>query len=189
MASEDRRRPRADLPLRGYRRSACCRRRRCRGSRAWTTSRAARSTPIYWPQEPVELAGKKVAVIGTGATGHPGDRRDRRQGRRAHRVPAPAELERAAQQRPDLRRGDGRHPRALRRDLRRLRPHARRLRARARSPRLLRGHARGAAGAVGQALRRAGLRHLAQPISARSSWTRRPMPSSPNTSPTESAGA
>ena len=30
---------------------------------------------------------------------HPGDRRDRRQGGRAHRVPAPAELERAAQQR------------------------------------------------------------------------------------------
>ena len=23
----------------------------------------------YWPQEPVEMAGKKVAVIGTGATG------------------------------------------------------------------------------------------------------------------------
>ena len=41
---------------------------------------------------------------------HPGDRRDRRQGGRAHRVPAPAELVRAAQQRADLRRGDGRHP-------------------------------------------------------------------------------
>ena len=95
---------------------------------------------------------------------HPGDRRDRRQGGRAHRVPAPAELERAAQQRADLRRGDGRHPPALRRDLRHLRPHAGRLRARARPPRLLRGDARGAAGAVGQAVRRAGLRHLARQL-------------------------
>ena len=57
---------------------------------------------FHWPHEPVELAGKKVAVIGTGATAHPGDRRDRRQGRRAHRVPAPAELVRAAEQQPDL---------------------------------------------------------------------------------------
>ena len=34
---------------------------------------------------------------------HSGDRRDRRQGRRTHRIPAAAELERAAQQQPDLR--------------------------------------------------------------------------------------
>ena len=48
---------------------------------------------------------------------HPGDRRDRGQGRRADRVSAAPELERAAQQRPDLRTGDGRHSLALRRDL------------------------------------------------------------------------
>ena len=40
-----------------------------------------------------------------------------------------AELERAAQQLGDLGGGDGRHPRALRRDLGGLRPHPRRLRA------------------------------------------------------------
>ena len=92
---------------------------------------------------------------------HPGDRRDRRQGRPSHRVPAAAELERAAQQWTDLGRRDGRHPRALRRDLRGLRAHARRLRARARPAWLLRGHPRGTGGALGQALRRAGIRHLA----------------------------
>ena len=88
---------------------------------------------FYWPHEPVELAGKRVGIIGTGATAI------QVIGEIADKVgeltvfPAAAELERAAQQRPDLRRGDGRHPRALRRDLRRLRPHARRLRARART--------------------------------------------------------
>ena len=119
---------------------------------------------------------------------HPGDRRDRRQGGRAHRVPAPAELELPAQQRADLRKRDGRHPPALRRDLRRLRALARRLRARARPPRLLRGEPRGAAGAVGQALRRARASASGWRTSARSSPTRRPMPSSPSTSPSASAG-
>ena len=82
----------------------------CRGSKGMDSFKGRSFHTFHWPHEPVELAGKKVAVIGTGATAHPGDRRDRRQGRRADRVPAPAELERAAQQRPDLRRGDGRHP-------------------------------------------------------------------------------
>ena len=38
-----------------------------RGRRA--RSRASRSTPRTWPHEPVSFAGKRVAVIGTGATG------------------------------------------------------------------------------------------------------------------------
>ena len=93
---------------------------------------------------------------------HPGDRRDRRQGRRAHRVPAPAELERAAQQRADLR--DARWPTSAAR-------YDEIFAACARTPGGFvhepdrRGFyevtPRGAAGAVGQALRRAGLRHLA----------------------------
>ena len=77
---------------------------------------------FHWPHEPVDMAGKRVAVIGTGATGIQviGEIADKVGD--AHRVPAPAELERAAQQRADLRGRDGRHPPALRRDLRRLRP-------------------------------------------------------------------
>ena len=74
----------------------------------------------YWPHEPVEMTGKKVAVIGTGATAHSGHRRDRRQGRRTHGVPAPAELERAAQQQPDL--GCRRWPTSARATTRSLRP-------------------------------------------------------------------
>src|SRR5207302_413449 len=60
---------------------------------------------------------------------HSGDRRDRGQGRRVDRVPAPAELERAAQQQSDLKRRDGRHPLALRRDFCGLQTYAWRLRA------------------------------------------------------------
>jgi len=46
----------------------CSLRRLCRDWKASKTSR-----PLlphhYWPHDPVDLAGKKVAVIGTGATG------------------------------------------------------------------------------------------------------------------------
>ena len=90
-----------------------------------------------------------------------GDRRDRRQGRRAVRVPAAAELVRSAAQRRDLRRRDGRHQDPLRRDLRHLRADAGRLHPRAGPAAVLRGATRGAAGDVGEALRRAGVRHLA----------------------------
>ena len=116
---------------------------------------------FHWPHEPVELAGKKVAVIGTGATGI------QVIGEIADKVGELTVFQRRPNWSAPLNNGpisdagDGRHPLALRRDLRGLRAHARRLRARARPPRLLRGDARGAAGAVGQALRRARLRHLA----------------------------
>ena len=56
-----------------------------------------------WPHEPVSFAGKRVAVIGTGATGGAGDHRDRQDGRPPHGVPAHAELVRAAAQQPDRR--------------------------------------------------------------------------------------
>ena len=37
--------------------------------RRWTRSRGQSFHTFYWPHEPVDMAGKKVAVIGTGATG------------------------------------------------------------------------------------------------------------------------
>ena len=107
------------------------------------------------------MAGKRVAVIGTGATGI------QVIGEIADKVGELTVFQRRPNWSAPLNNGpisesgDGRHPPALRRDLRRLRALAGRLRARARPPRLLRGEPRGAAGAVGQALRRAGLRHLA----------------------------
>ena len=52
-----------------HRRSACCRRRRCRATRASTSFEGPSFHTYNWPDEPVELAGKRVAVIGTGATG------------------------------------------------------------------------------------------------------------------------
>ena len=37
-------------------------------AKAWTVSRGRSFHTFHWPHEPVELAGKKVAIIGTGAT-------------------------------------------------------------------------------------------------------------------------
>jgi len=77
----------------------------------------------YWPHEPVELAGKKVAVIGTGATAI------QIIGEIADKVGELTVFQRRPnwsappQQLLDLGRGDGRHPLALRRHLRDLRPH------------------------------------------------------------------
>jgi len=117
----------------------------------------------YWPQQPVELAGKKVAVIGTGATAiqvigeiadkvgeltvfqrrPTGARRSTTARSQRRRWPTSA----AATTRSS--------PPALAR---------RRLRARARPPGLLRGEPRGTPEALGQAARRAGLRHLARQL-------------------------
>ena len=124
-------------------------------------SRASSFHTYNWPEEPVELAGKRVAVIGTGATGV------QVIGAIADKVgeltvfQRRPELVRPAPQRRDHARGDGRHQGPLRRDLRHLRPHARRLHPRAGPPPVLRGAPRGAPGQVGAALRRARLRHLA----------------------------
>ena len=55
-------------PTASWRRGAC---RRCTGrrSRGSTTSRATGTTRARWPDEGVELAGRRVGVIGTGSTG------------------------------------------------------------------------------------------------------------------------
>ena len=45
-----------------------------------------------WPHHEVKLAGKRVAVIGTGSSGDPGDPVDRRAGGASDRVPAHREL-------------------------------------------------------------------------------------------------
>ena len=138
--SRPRGRPRADLPVpdHGARPAVGADAAPARGH--GQLQGPARSTPIDWPHG----AGRPGRQAGGGHRHrrhrHPGDRRDRRQGRRADGVPAPAELvPRRCNNGPISDRGDGRHPRPLRRDLRHLRPHARRLRPRARPARLLRG--------------------------------------------------
>ena len=114
-----------------------------------------------WPEEPIDFTGKRVAVIGTGATGVQVIGAIADQVGELTVFQRRPELVRTAAQRRDHARGDGRHQVALRRDLRDLRPHAGRLPARAGPPAVLRGAPRGAAGEVGAAVRRAGLRHLA----------------------------
>ena len=148
-----------------------------------------RSTPTTGPRSRSTWPASGSAVIGTGATGV------QVIGAIADQV---GELT-VFQRRPnwcaplhnarDHARGDGRHQAALRRDLRHLRPHAGRLPPRAGPPAVLRGAPRGAAGQVGEALRRARLRHLAGQLPRHRSWTRRPTPSCPSSSPTRSARA
>ena len=88
----------------------------------------------------------------------PGGRQDRRA---PHRVPAHAELVRAAAQQQDRRRGDGADQGRLSRDVRALPRDLRLLPAHARPARHLRGDAGGARGVLGEAVCRARLRHLA----------------------------
>ncbi len=112
----------------------------------------------YWPHEPVDLTGKRVGVVGTGATA-------------IQLIPVVAEQAEhltVFQRRPnwaaplhngpDRRRGDGRYPSPLRRDLRGVQPDPGRVRARARPARLRRLHRRGTTGHLGGALRQARLR-------------------------------
>jgi len=113
----------------------------------------------YWPHEPIDLAGKKVAVIGTGATGV------QVIGAIADQVGELTVFQRRPNWCAPLNNGpisDGRPSRALRRDLRDLPAHPGRLRARTGSSRLLRSVRRRTPRAVGPALRRTRLRHLAQ---------------------------
>ena len=60
-----------------------------------------------WPAEPVDFAGKRVAVVGHLVQRRAGGAGGRRRGRRAHRVPAQRQLVHAAQQPADHRRGAG----------------------------------------------------------------------------------
>ena len=73
-------------------RSAACRRRTCPTSRAATASGASRTTPGCWPHEGVDFTGKRVAVIGTGATGVQADPGGRQRGGARLRLPAHAQL-------------------------------------------------------------------------------------------------
>ena len=114
-----------------------------------------------WPHEPPSLAGKRVAVIGTGATAIQLIPRGRQAVWPAHGVPTAGQLGGTAQQPSDLRRGDGRDPVAVRPDLRIVRQQPGWLRAHARPTRLGQRHARGAARTLGPAVRRPRLRHLA----------------------------
>jgi len=123
--------------------------------------KANRSTPFHWPHGTCRHGGQRVAVIGTGATGIQviGEIADKVG--ELTRVPAPAQLGRTAQQRADLRRRDGRHPPALRRDFANLRP-ARPAASQHEPDR--RGFfevTRESGWRCGTGLRRAGLRHLA----------------------------
>ena len=108
---------------------ACCRCRTGQPSRAASDYQGEAYHTGQWPKEPVDFAGKTVAVIGTGASAVQlipeiaGEVAD------AGRLPAHTELELSAQQREDHRRGAGRHQGDLRRDLRRLHGLVRRLRA------------------------------------------------------------
>jgi cation diffusion facilitator CzcD-associated flavoprotein CzcO len=75
---------------------------------------------FHWPHEPVDMAGKRVAVIGTGATGI------QVIGEIADKVGELTVFQRRPNWSAPLNNGrspsrDGRHPPALRRDLRRLR--------------------------------------------------------------------
>ena len=167
--------------------SACCRCRRAALPRASTLPRAASFHTCHWPHGAGRLRRQAGRRDRHRRHRRAGDPRDRRRGRRADGVPAPTELVRAAPQRRDHRRGDGRHQGPLRRDLRPLRAHARRVHPRARP------HARSSTcrseerwalweqlyGEPGFGIWLGNFRDTL--------WTRRPTPSSPSSSPTRSA--
>ena len=65
--------------------------------------------PARWPHTPVDFTGKRVGVIGTGATAIQAIPEIAKVGRTAHRLPTPAELGGAAAQFQDQQAGDGGH--------------------------------------------------------------------------------
>ena len=157
-------------------------------TRAWRASRAARSTPSTGRTSRSSMAGKRVAVIGTGATGI------QVIGEIADKVGELTVFQRRPNWSAPLNNGpisddgDGRHP--PRATTRSSPPAPARRAASSTSP-------TGAASTRSRA--RSGWRcgtssttspasASGWPTSARSSWTRRPTPSSPSTSPTASAG-
>ena len=186
VAAAPGRRPGADVPLPDHRRSGCCRRRRCRATRASTVR-----GPVVPHLQLAPGAGRAGRQAGGGDRHRrhrrAGDRRDRRQGRRADRLPAAPQLVRAAAQRRDLRRR--RWPTSRPATTRSSPCAPGRRAASSTSPtggRSSRCHARSAwrCGRSSTASRGSA---SGWPTSATSSWTRRPTPSSPSSSPTRSA--
>ena len=136
VAAAPRRRPRADLPLPDPGDRAAVGADPAAATRAWTSFKGRSFHTYNWPHEPVDMAGKRVAVIGTGATGV------QVIGEIADKVGELTVFQRRPnwcaplQQRgrsPTTEMADIKPP--LRRDLRHLRPHAGRLHPRARPPR------------------------------------------------------
>ena len=114
-----------------------------------------------WPHEPVSFEGKRVGGDRHRRhrrADHPGSGQDRRP---PDGVPAHAELVRPAAQQQDRRRDHGLDQDALSGDLPPLRRDLRLLPAHARPARHVRGIAGGTRGLLGEAVRRARLRHLA----------------------------
>ena len=69
-----------------------------------------------WPKDGIDFAGKRVGIIGTGATAVQTIQDDRQDRRSPDRVPAHPELVRSAAQRQDFPGGDARHTRPLSRN-------------------------------------------------------------------------
>ena len=101
-----------------------------------------------WPKEPVDFTGKRVAVIGTGATGVQTIQTIAGTSRPSHRVPAHAELVRAAAQRQDRRRDASEDQGGLSRNVRPLPGDLCLLPAYAGPARRVRGFGRGARGVL-----------------------------------------
>ena len=140
-----------------------------------------------WPQEPVDLAGKRVAVIGTGATGVQviGEIADKVGEltvfqRRPNWCAPLHNAEISPEEMADIK---------TRYDeiFEHLRPHAGRLHPRA-GPAARSSRCRGRSGwRCGRSSTASPASASGWPTSATSSWTRRPTPSSPSSSPTRSA--
>ena len=101
-----------------------------------------------WPKEPVDFTGKRVAVIGTGATGVQTIQTIAETSRPSHRVSAHAELVRAAAQRQDRRRDASEDQGGLSRNVRPLPGDLCLLPAYAGPARRVRGFGRGARGVL-----------------------------------------
>ena len=113
-----------------------------------------------WPHEPVDFTGKRVGVIGTGATGVQVIQEVAKTARPSHGLPANAELLCPAGQPSDRRRDPAHDQGELPRDLRQVPRDLRRLPAPVRPALGPRGAAGRARGVLGGSLLGARLRHL-----------------------------
>ena len=100
LDGRDRRRRDGHRHLPGHRRRAALRRPRSRPSPGIEDFAGEWYQTSLWPKDGVEFEGKRVAVIGTGATGDPADPRGRPPADAADRLPAHAQLRGARPQPP-----------------------------------------------------------------------------------------